>query len=608
MKSIWQRFNDTPIFFRLSFITIFVSIVLVIFSYSNYTNFTREKEYSAVETVEQANNQALDIVDSYLADISNITKLPLTYRTIDKNYMGELNQYNQSGKSTLSFQKMNEQMFEEIMAYKPNIDSCYIFNLHGKGDYKVRTPIYAVMNPTEEQWFKSCIEKFGNSVIVDTYELPFIADNKGPMHAFGIARGIVRIESGAVIGVLLVNVKTDYLKGVLENVKITENHRVLIINNEKTIYDTLVENIGKEVDDTITGINWNNHEKLNIVNIDGERMLVSTSISDYSGWRIISLVPLDELLADLQMKQGSILLFTIILIIITLLLLFAIIIRIVRPIKRLEAIMRLAENGKFDIQVQDVGNDEIGSLSRSFNAMITQINNLINEVYIEKINQSQLELQMLQAQINPHFLYNTLESISMMAVINDDETTSDMAANLGAILRYGISNYDKEVSLGEEILNLEKYIELQEIRFNSIYAIRICIDPVLYSVRMIKLILQPIVENAVYHGMSQTRSGGEITITAAVIHKKIIEFKITDNGVGMEEERLKNLNEYIQGENDLFSSIGLRNVNKRIKLRYGEEFGVTIASKFGMGTIVSAKIPFDTARGTGRERNEDYFG
>lgn len=597
MKSIWQRFNDTPIFFRLSFITIFVIIVLVIFSYSNYTNFTREKEYSAVDTVEQANNQALDIVDGYLMDISNITKIPLTYRTADENYMGELNRYNQSDKSTLSFQKMNEQMFEEIMAYKPNIDSCYIFNLHGNGDYKVRTPIYAVMNPTEEQWFESCIEEFGNSVIVDTYELPFIADNKGPMYAFGIARGIVRIESGAVIGVLLVNVKTDYLKGILENVKITENHRVLIINNDKTIYDTLQGNIGKEVDDTITGINWNKHEKLNIVNIDGERMLVSSTISDYSGWRIISLVPLDELLADLQMKQGSILLFTIILIIITLLLLFAIIIRIVRPIKRLEAIMRLAENGKFDIQVQDVGKDEIGSLSRSFNAMITQINSLINEVYIEKINQSQLELQMLQAQINPHFLYNTLESISMMAVINDDETTSDMAANLGAILRYGISNYDKEVSLGEEILNLEKYIELQEIRFNSIYAIRICIDPVLYSVRMIKLILQPIVENAVYHGMSQTRSGGEITITAAVIHKKIIEFKITDNGVGMEEERLKNLNEYIQGENDLFSSIGLRNVNKRIKLRYGEEFGVTIASKFGMGTIVSATIPFDTARG-----------
>lgn len=594
MRRVWNRFNDTPIFFRLSFIIVFVIVVLLIFSYSNYTNFTREKEYSAVVTVEQANSQALDIIDNYLTDISNITKIPLTYQAADDNYMAELKQFNQDGKSKLSFQKMNEQMFEEIMAYKPSIDSCYIFNLDGIGDYKVRTPIYGIMNPVEEQWFKESIRQFGNPVIVDTYELPFIADNKGPIFAFGIARGIVRIESGAVIGVLLVNVKTDYMRDVLDNVKITDNHRVLIINNDKTIYDTLEHNIGEITDDKISGINWNSNKKLNIVNLDGEKMLVASEISEYSGWRIISLVPLGELLSDLQKRQGGILAFTITLIIITLILLFAIIIRIIKPIKRLEAIMILAENGKFDIRVQNVGKDEIGSLSRSFNAMITKINNLINEVYIEKINQSQLELQMLQAQINPHFLYNTLESISMMAIINNDETTSDMAANLGAILRYGISNYNEEVSLGDEILNLEKYIELQEIRFSSIYTIRIDIEPALYSVRMIKLILQPIVENAVYHGMSQTRSGGEIMISAARIHKRILEFQIADNGVGMEEELLRNLNEYIQGENELFSSIGLRNVNKRIKLRYGNEYGVTITSQLGKGTIVYASIPFDT--------------
>lgn len=593
MKRVWDRFNDTPIFFRLSFIIVFVIVVLLIFSYSNYTNFTREKEYSAVATVEQANNQALDIIDNYLTDISNITKIPLTYRTADDNYMAELKQFSQDGKSKLSFQKMNEQMFEEIMAYKPSIDSCYIFNLDGVGDYKVRTPIYGIMNPVEEQWFKESIRQFGNPVIVDTYELPFIADNKGPIFAFGIARGIVRIESGAVIGVLLVNVKTDYMRDVLANVKITDNHRVLIINNNKTIYDTLENNIGKITDDKISSINWNSNKKLNIVNLDGEKMLVASEISEYSGWRIISLVPLGELLSDLQKRQGGILAFTVTLIIITLILLFAIIIRIIKPIKRLEAIMILAENGKFDIQVQNVGRDEIGSLSRSFNAMITKINNLINEVYIEKINQSQLELQMLQTQINPHFLYNTLESISMMAVINNDVTTSDMAANLGAILRYGISNYDEEVSLGDEILNLEKYIELQELRFSSIYTIRIDIDPELYSVRMIKLILQPIVENAVYHGMSQTRSGGKIIISAARIDKKILRFQIADNGVGMEEELLRNLNEYIQGENELFSSIGLRNVNKRIKLRYGNEYGVTITSQLDKGTIVCASIPFD---------------
>jgi two-component system sensor histidine kinase YesM len=582
-----------PIFFRLSFIIVFVLLVLIAFSLTNYINLSREKESSAVTTVEQTNIQALDKIDSYLQDISNITKIPLTYKLTDETYMKLINQFNLTGEKSLSFQQMNEHMFEEIMAYKPDINSCFVFNSIGQGDYKVKNAIYSLKNPSEEIWFQEAFEQFGKPVIVDTYELPYVADRKSPLYVFGIVRGIVRIESGTVVGVLLVNTEVDYFREITDHMNITDNHRILITSGENTIFDTIQTSIGQKVDEAISKIEWDQSERIKIVEIDGQKMIATSVLSEYSNWRLTSLIPLEELLQDLKDTQRRILIFTISLILLTLGLLFGVSLRIVKPIKRLEAIMRMAENGKFDIQVQVQGKDEIGSLSKSFNAMINRINSLVNEVYIEKINQSQFELQMLQAQINPHFLYNTLESISMMAIINDDEMTSDMAANLGAILRYGISNYNQEVSLSEEIQNLQKYIALQEVRFKLLYTIKITIDPNLYSVRMIKLILQPIVENAVYHGMSNRRSGGEINITASVIGKDGLEFRIADNGGGMSEEQVQKLNEYIQGQNELYSSIGLRNVNKRIKLKYGEEYGVIINSEIGKGTIVFVTIRND---------------
>jgi len=209
---------------------------------------------------------------------------------------------------------------------------------------------------------------------------------------------------------------------------------------------------------------------------------------------------------------------------------------------------------------------------------------------VEQKRQSKLELQMLQSQINPHFIYNTLESISMMATIHDDDTTSEMASNLGSILRYGINKTKEEVTVKEEIDNLEKYIYLQDIRFHSVYRIVIQVDPELYSVDIVKLILQPIVENAIYHGMKDIRSGGEILVRGYQTDKKTMIFEVEDNGSGMSAELTRDLNDYINDRNNLFHSIGLRNVNKRIKIKYGEEYGLTILSEANFTKVV-VKLP-----------------
>jgi two-component system sensor histidine kinase YesM len=168
-----------------------------------------------------------------------------------------------------------------------------------------------------------------------------------------------------------------------------------------------------------------------------------------------------------------------------------------------------------------------------------------------------------------------------------------MIQNLGSILRYGISQYNSIVTLGEELLQLEKYIALQHIRFRSIYEIKIDIDGSLYSINMIKLLLQPIVENAIYHGMKDIRMEGIILVTANKPNPKTLILQVIDNGNGMTTEQITSLNGYINDENNLFHSIGLRNVNRRIKLHYGETYGLKITSIPGHGTTVTATIPLD---------------
>lgn len=588
MKRLLQKFNNIPVFFRLLIIIAVVFISLMILFSMNYYIIRNEKQSSTYQIVNQTNKQALSKIDDYLTDISNVTKIPLIYKVDNIAYMNYLNEFNGSRKLSADFINLNNKIFDEIFAYKNSIDSCFIFNLYGESDYKSNSPIYQAMNPITEQWFKDCVNGFGKSFVVDTYPLPNTA-NGTTIYVFGVARGIVNIRSGKIIGVLLSNTRASYLEEICKSIKITNGHRVIILHDNLTIYDTEHENIGLTNNTEITAVNWKNVHNLVPIAVNGEEMLASSVESDYSHWRIISLIPKDELLADLTKIQRSNIIFTTIIIIVTLALLFFISNQIVVPIKRLVKLMKLTENGDFHARININSNDEIGTLAKSYNSMTEKIDNLIHEVYQNKLSKSQLELQMLQAQINPHFIYNTLESISMMAILNDDGITSDMAANLGSILRYNISNYDQIVTISDEVDNLKKYIALQDVRFRSSFKIEINIDESLYNLFMPKMLLQPIVENAIYHGMSTIQSGGLIQISADKAYSKL-EFRISDNGAGLSPEQVSNLNGYINDENNLFKSIGLRNVNKRIKLRYGNEYGLVISSTQGSGTVVTIRL------------------
>ena len=223
--------------------------------------------------------------------------------------------------------------------------------------------------------------------------------------------------------------------------------------------------------------------------------------------------------------------------------------------------------------------------------MKNRISDLININYKNKIEQKELELRQLQNQINPHFIYNTLESIHMMAEINDDDETSIMAEYFGSIIRYSMNRKINTVKLREELNIIDNYIYLQKIRFDQLFTIENLITEDVMECEIIKMIIQPLIENSIYHGLSECSSNGKIIIQCQKINNELL-LTISDNGIGITPEMLKDLNDYINDKNNKFKGIALRNINRRLKLNYGEQYGLEIFSVLGKGTSMVLTLPY----------------
>ena len=390
MRRLWIKFNDMPIFFRLSCVIIISACVLCFFSISNYVTISEEKTTNIKQMIQRSGKETMEQLDSYIRDVSKISQIPLTYRMADKTYLTAMKAYNDSNRLTLDFQKMNERMFEEIMAYKSDINSCFVFNANGYGDYKVKKAIYNVMDPTKMKWFRECYEAYGKPIIVDTYEIPYVADKVNvPLQVFGVARGILKIDSNEVVGVLLINTEVDYIRDIINDVKVSENHRTILLSDSYTIYDTDEENITKEAKREIVDLASDMTDGVRKITLeDGSRAMLYVETSELTGWKLLSIVPEDEVLGELKDAQKRIIIETMLGIGVMLILLFFIITRISRSIHRLETVMKLAEQGDFEQHVRVDSKDEIGNLTGMFNSMVKRINSLINEVYKQKIYHS----------------------------------------------------------------------------------------------------------------------------------------------------------------------------------------------------------------------------
>lgn len=261
----------------------------------------------------------------------------------------------------------------------------------------------------------------------------------------------------------------------------------------------------------------------------------------------------------------------------------------------IEKINRI-ENGDLDVMAPINGNDEIGIIDTHFTRMVLRLNELISENYIQRIEKREAELKALQFQINPHFLYNTLESISSMAAVYDCREIGIISEKLGTMFRYSINKERSEfVTLSQEIQHIQNYFYIQKVRFGNSFTAIVEVPDRLLRCKVLRFILQPIIENSIIHGFSDRAGQGCIEVSAAVEDDNLA-ISIYDDGKGMAEEQVIKLNAYInEADNKAIDgsreSIGIKNVNTRIKLVCGSQYGLLIKSRLNVGTQVKIVMP-----------------
>ncbi len=261
-----------------------------------------------------------------------------------------------------------------------------------------------------------------------------------------------------------------------------------------------------------------------------------------------------------------------------------------RPIHAIVTAMQKVKEGRFDVRVNVRSRDEIGFMANRFNDMVKEIDDLFH-TNLEKQDRLRLaEIQSLQSQINPHFLYNTLDSIKWLAKLNGVNEIEAIVIHLGKLLKNTIHNQNEMVTIQESMEVIQSYLTIQKIRYSDRFEINMDIDPNILECYVPRLIIQPIVENAIIHGIVKKMEAGKLWVKANQEGGEL-RIEVVDDGVGINDERLRQIHSELAHNNGKGQNIGIYNVNRRIKLYYGEKYGVTIFSEIGKGTKVVLMMP-----------------
>lgn len=321
----------------------------------------------------------------------------------------------------------------------------------------------------------------------------------------------------------------------------------------------------------------------------GEK-LYTISRSEKTGWTVVDSVRVEELLRKSNEAQSIYILVAAGLVAVALFFSKFIAKNITQPIQKLCESMEKVQEGDFSVSdvVVDSAN-EIGSLTTSFNVMTHRIQDLMEQNIREQEAKRKSELKALQSQINPHFLYNTLDSIIWMAEGKKNEEVVLMTASLARLLRQSISNEDEVVSIGQEIEYARGYLTIQKMRYKDKMEYQIDVDPSILNIPLIKLVLQPVIENAIYHGLKYKESKGFLLVRGFPKDGNAV-LQVIDDGVGMDEETLEHIYEKHK-VNYRSNGVGIYNVQKRLQLYYGNEYGITYESEVGKGTTATITIP-----------------
>lgn len=451
------------------------------------------------------------------------------------------------------------------------------------------------VDPTEQSWFINANQQIENvhfsKPTVDNLFLPM---NNTYHWVVSLSRSVELMNDGVVErGVLLINMNFSEIEKISLNANFgSAGYLYLMTPDGQMIYHPSQQLIysGLKLENSHAASNYSEGSHNEV--FQGEKRIVTVKTMGYTGWKIIGVTPVSEMRATLF--QNQLLLWSIAIIVSLFILSINLLIsaRITNPLHQLEKAVSRMEQDIYDIDIPIEGSYEIQHLSKTLMTMAHTMQRLMKDIVNQQEQMREKEMNALQQQINPHFLYNTLDSTIWMIESGRHEGAITMITALAKLFRISLSRGKNIISLADELSHVRSYLMIQEIRYKNKFEYSLSIDPSIENAACIKLIVQPLVENAIYHGMDYMYEEGEIQIRA-YRGEGDIYIDIEDNGPGMTSEQLYNLRGNIKdGKRKKGSGIGYSNVEERIKLFYGPTYGLEVYSEPDEGTLIRIHLPF----------------
>ena len=534
-------------------------------------------------------NQVNRDIDSYISYMENISSL-VVHSSDVQNYLFE--DLPEEGREDL-YQRIITQ-FDAVVETREDIANIAVVASNGESIINDGTDVLNEYNV--ERYLDSIA---GKEISLSSSHVQNLIKNNYKW-VITLSRSIQSPFTYRQAGVFFIDLNYRIIRDLCENNSMGSNWYIFILDQEgKIIYhpkqQLLYYGLEEERIQQVLACSENHF----VANEGGENKLYTMSASEKTGWIVVGVANNLDLMKSRKETQKLYLYTAAVLLMIAVLLAAFISAAVTKPITRLRNSMKEVEKGHFEsASIKEISHNEIGSLSKSFNLMTLEIKNLMEQNTHVQEQKRMLELQALQSQINPHFLYNTLDSIIWMAEGNRSEEVIIMTASLARLLRQGISNESELVWVKQETDYVKSYLTIQKMRYKDKLEFEIQMDQDILEQKIIKLILQPIVENAIYHGIKYKDTKGLIRISGWKEDGCML-FEIYDNGRGMEAEEMKHIFDKNKSRETVRSGVGIYNVQMRLKLYYGEGYGISYESRPGEGTRAYIRIPMSRKEGKG---------
>ncbi len=379
-------------------------------------------------------------------------------------------------------------------------------------------------------------------------------------------------EGNGKLGLLKARFTKNFFSEIIDEASQSESVKILVVDqNSNIIYSKDNSLINK------SSLSFNKPSNL-----------VFEYPMSYGGWRVKGIIPKSEIANQILQINSLFLIIYVIAFCIIIVLVSVFISKLLLPLKKIMKGMECIQNGNLSVILEHGTKDEFGFIIRNFNYMVEHIKLLLSTVYKQQTYYRKTAMEALQAKLNPHFLYNTLDAIYWMLIMKDQTETAKIVMALSDILRYSISHENEFVAVEEDINQLENYLKIQKVRFGEKLEYSVTVDKDILELKIPKLLLQPLVENSIKHGFKEMKYKGIINVSG-FIRKEAIIFEVSDNGTGMSEKAIGDI--FRQSEDQARNrGIGIKMVHDRIRYIYGEAYGITISSIQGAGTQITVQL------------------